>query len=126
MHRVLVVEDEPELLQALMVRLTACGYACSAARNGIEGLAKAQEERPDLIVADLLMPEMSGAEMIRRLAAEQATASIPVIVLTAVPLKQAGHVQAARVLPKPFDSQALVDAMREILNPNAAGGPSNG
>ena len=64
--RLLVVEDEPELLRALRVRFTAAGFTCETAANGKEGLAKLEGWRPDLIVADLVMPEMDGYEMVHR------------------------------------------------------------
>ncbi len=117
------MDNEPELLQALTVRLGASGYACATARNGAEGLAKAREERPDLIVADLLMPDMGGYDMIRRLKAEPATAAIPVIVLTAMPGKQADSLPVARVLPKPFDSKILLETIRELIGAGTSGGP---
>ena len=123
MAKVLIVDDEPELLQALTVRLSASGYACVTARNGVEGLAKAREEHPDLIVADLLMPEMDGYEMIRQLKAEPDTAKIPVIVLTAMPGKRADSLPAARVLPKPFNSKILLETMRELIGAGTSGGP---
>lgn len=119
--RILVVEDEPELRHAITVRLTAAGFACDTAGNGNEGLARVEQQRPDLIIADLVMPEMDGQEMVRRLQEQAATASIPVIVLTALPeharVRWAKELARARVLEKPFDSTMLLTTVRELLPP---------
>ena len=128
--RILLVEDEPELRQALGVRLTAAGFVCEMAGDGKEGLAKSQQWQPDLIVADLVMPEMDGYEMMRRLKADARTASIPVVVLTAVPSRslepRLAELNAARVLHKPFDSDDLLVTVRGILTPTAEGGTHHG
>ena len=129
-NRVLLVDDEPELIRALSVRLTASGFTCATAKNGEEGLAKVQEARPDLIIVDLLMPEMDGYEMCRRLKSDRQTASIPVLVLTAVPersVEQHLHdLGSARVLHKPFDSAQLLATVRELLSVPPLGGRGHG
>ena len=128
--RILVVDDEPELLRALVVRLTAAGFTCEAAQDGKEGLEKTQRARPDLIIADLVMPEMDGYEMCHRLKAEAGTASIPVIVLTAVPQhaldQRTKALGVARIMHKPFDSMELVSAVREVLVRAVPGGLHHG
>ena len=127
---ILIVDDERELLHALTVRLTAAGFVCDTAMNGKEGLAKVQQRRPDLIVVDLLMPEMDGFEMCRRLKSDAATTSIPVLVLTAIPersLEERLHeLGTVRVMHKPFDSMELLSAVREILAVTPPGGHDHG
>ena len=117
--RILVVDDEPELLRALCVRLTAEGFACETASNGREALERLERELPDLIILDLLMPEVSGYEVCRRLKADQRTAQIPVIVLTAVPertVKQTTEwLGASSVMHKPFDTTILLSTVRHLL-----------
>ena len=117
--RILVVDDEPELLRALVVRLTHAGFTCESAQDGKEGLEKSQRFHPDLVIADLVMPEMDGYEMCHHLKAEAGTASIPIIVLTAVPQhaldQRAKTLGAARIMHKPFDSVELLSAVREVL-----------
>ncbi len=128
--RLLLVDDEPELLQALSVRLTAAGFACETAENGLVALQKlAKDPLPDLIVLDLLMPEISGYEVSRRLQESDRWKSIPLLVLTAVPersMEQAAPLWlgAIAVLHKPFDSSILVATVRRLLqlpepSPNA-------
>ena len=128
--RLLLVEDEPELLQALRVRLSAAGFICETASNGKEALACLARQRPDLIIADLVMPEMDGYEMVERVQSDQRTASIPVIVLTAVPEyafdRRAAQLHPARIMHKPFESEHLVSAVRSLVGPQASGGPRDG
>ncbi len=120
MATVLLVEDEPDLLLALSVRLRAAGCTCQTAGSGAEALERLQSFRPDIIVADLLMPEMNGYELLRRLKADPKTADIPVIVLTAVP--EAGRAprahelcSAARIVQKLYDAEALIAILRELV-----------
>jgi DNA-binding response OmpR family regulator len=120
MPRLLLVDDEPELLRALTVRLKAAGFACETARNGREALESIQREPPDLIVSDLLMPDVDGYELCRRLQSDAKTASIPLIMLTAVPAHAVERQQhrlagAVRVMHKPFDSAILTQVIRETL-----------
>ena len=128
--RILVVDDEPELLKALCVRLTAEGFACETAANGREALKQLETDVPDLIILDLLMPEVSGYEVCRRLQDDPRTAQIPVIVLTAVPertVKQTTQwLGAASVLHKPFDTTILLSTVRHLLKLPSPGGSRNG
>ncbi len=128
--KVLLIEDEPELLKALQVRFTACRFACETAANGQEALTVLKRFRPDVIIADLLMPEMDGYEFCRQIKADGRTASIPVIVLTAVPEDALAHrvdeLNAACVLHKPFDSGVLLAVVEKLINPTASGGAPHG
>ena len=83
MKKILFVEDEPGLQATLGVALRDAGYVVVAAVNGEEGLSMAQEEKPDIILLDLILPKKSGFDVLKELKAEgAATAHIPVIVLT--------------------------------------------
>ena len=129
-HRLLLVDDEPELLHALSVRLTAAGFVCEIASNGREAFEKIAKRLPDLIIVDLLMPEVSGYEVCRRLKEKERTADIPVIVLTAVPERTvastAEWLSASSVLHKPFDSAILVSTVRSLLKLPPTEGPAHG
>ncbi len=128
--RVLLVDNEPELLHALIVRLSASGFVCEAAENGAEALEHIDHARPDLLVADLLMPKMDGYTLLQQLRAHPQHATIPVIVLTAVPAPlhapRADALQGAQVIQKPFDSAALVMAVRAMCATTSAGGLVHG
>src|ERR1700759_249912 len=79
--RILVVEDEPNMVAGLRDNFEFEGYEVLTARDGVEGLERALQESPDLVVLDVMMPRMSGLEVCRQLRAKRA--SIPIIMLTA-------------------------------------------
>ena len=129
MPRILVVDDEPELLKALCVRLTAEGFACETARNGREALERVEAQLPDLMILDLIMPEVTGYEVCRKLQDDPRTACLPVLVLTAVPQRaiiQTAELAAVTILHKPFDTAVLLATVRHLLKLPTPGGLSNG
>lgn len=82
-ERILVIDDDVDTLRLVGLMLQRQGYQVSAAPNGSQGLEKAFEERPDLILLDVMMPDMDGFEVTRRLRKNPATASIPILMFTA-------------------------------------------
>jgi DNA-binding response OmpR family regulator len=129
MPRILVVDDEPELLKALCVRLTAEGFTCETASNGREALERIEAQLPDLMILDLIMPEVTGYEVCRQLQDDPRTAALPVLVLTAVPQRaiiQTAELGAATILHKPFDTAILLATVRHLLKLPSPGGVSNG
>ncbi len=82
--KVLIIDDEPELLELVKKRLEAEGFWCVTAENPVVGLQKISEESPQLILLDLMLPKMSGLGFLRIVKGNPATASIPVVVLTAL------------------------------------------
>ncbi|MFA7268388.1 MAG: response regulator [Sterolibacterium sp.] len=87
--KVLIVDDDPKAVELLSAYLAEPGYQVLRAYGGAEGIAVAQRELPDLVVLDLMMPEVNGFDVVEALRARPATASIPVIVVTAKQLTQA-------------------------------------
>jgi CheY-like chemotaxis protein len=81
---VLVIDDEPDVVTYLTTLLEDNGYETVAAANGIEGMARAKERRPDLICLDITMPEQSGIRFYRNLRDDAELAAVPVLVVTAV------------------------------------------
>ena len=82
--RILLIEDDPDIQRMVQLSLKfQGGHEVSVASGGQEGIAKAEQERPDLILLDVMMPEMDGYETCRRLKANPATASIPIVFLSA-------------------------------------------
>ena len=118
-QHILLVEDEADLRLGLSVRLSASGFSCETACNGKEGLDQAVHRRPDLIIADLLMPVMDGFEMMRRLKVNPQTSSIPLLIITALPERsrapRADELRGVAILQKPFEAQALLVAVRALL-----------
>src|SRR4030042_94371 len=85
---ILIVDDEEDLLWMLGKRLTAEGYSVLAATNGADALALAKSQHPDIIVLDIIMPEMEGGEVAAELKEHPVTRNIPVIFLTALRSKE--------------------------------------
>ena len=116
---VLVVEDDAPLRRMVSIFLRAAGYHVRPAEDGSSGLALARDERPDLVLLDLMMPGLDGWEVLRRIKGDARTAAIPVLVLTAsvdAPLtEQALRLGATRFLAKPIDSRVLVEHVDAVL-----------
>jgi len=117
---ILVVEDEDTTRRMTRQMLERGGWKVTEAANGIEGLARVQERRPDLIVLDLMMPEMDGFEFLEELRAIPECRSIPVIVATAKELTLEDHVRLTgsveRILQKGTTSRKeLLEMVREFL-----------
>ena len=81
--KVLVVDDEPAILELLEYNFSKKGAQVSLAKNGVEGLEKAEQEMPQVIVLDIMMPVMNGIEMCRTLKSDPAMKNIPVLFLSA-------------------------------------------
>jgi two-component system, OmpR family, KDP operon response regulator KdpE len=116
MPHILVIEDDPSLRSALLRALTDHGYATSSASAGMPGLKDALEDRPDLVVLDLGLPDIDGAEVLRML---RAVSSAPVIVATARDeerqIVQALDAGADEYVTKPFGAAQLDARIRAIL-----------
>jgi CheY-like chemotaxis protein len=111
-HTVVVVDDDPDLLQALAELLEAHGYTVETAANGEEALTKlATLESPCLVLLDLMMPVMNGWEFCERQKADHRLAKVPVVLISADE-ELASHARALRAtafLPKPIDVGRLLD-----------------
>jgi two-component system phosphate regulon response regulator PhoB len=81
--RILVVDDEPDLLELVRFNLCQLGYEVETATGGREGLEKARRQRPDLVVLDVMLPDLPGTEVCRRLRSDPDLASLPILMLTA-------------------------------------------
>lgn len=119
MSRILAVDDEPSIVRLIQVSLTREGHDVITASDGREALAKAEAERPDLILMDVMMPYVDGFEAIRLLKEKAETRDIPVILLTAkrhdADMIRGIESGAASYLTKPFSPNALVALVSEIL-----------
>ena len=114
--RVLIIDDEVDMLEVLMLRLRVACFGVETANEGEAGLAKAVTFKPDVVLLDIAMPGIDGYEVCRRLRAGPETRNIPVVMLTALggpgTVEQGLEAGAAAVLFKPFIGQELVDALR--------------
>src|SRR6266849_5426363 len=80
---ILVVEDEPDIRNLIVLHLSREGFRCRTAKSGPEALREARAATPDLVILDLMLPDLDGLEVCRRLRSDTATATIPIIMLTA-------------------------------------------
>ena len=112
MLRILVVDDEPDLRYLLRRVFERAGYEVADSGNGVTALESVRGSPPDLVVTDMMMPVMGGAELIRRLRADPATARIPILAVT-------GDVHLANgadaVLAKPWTSRPLLAAATALI-----------
>lgn len=117
--RVLVVDDEAHILQVLSFKLRKAGLEVLTAVDGEEGLEAATHERPDLIITDFQMPYMTGLELCRALADNEATRDIPVLMLTArgysLDAEDLKLGNLRDVLSKPFSPRTVLQQVMDIL-----------
>lgn len=117
--KILVVDDEPGVVEIVRVNLEWEGYEICEAFNGQEGWNRVRSEKPDLVILDVMMPEMSGLELLERIKAEPGVCDIPVVMLTVrardVDVAQALEKGAVEYLIKPFDPLDLVQVVKKIL-----------
>jgi len=117
--RILVIDDEKDIVKAVTFRLQNSGYEVISAYDGEEGLKKAREESPNLIISDLMLPKIDGYKICGLLKKDTRYAHIPVIMFTARTQesdKQMGkEVGADAYITKPFESEELLSKIKELL-----------
>lgn len=118
-HRILIVDDESHILHVLSLKLGKAGYEVLTAVDGEEGLHMARESKPDLVITDIQMPYMTGLELSRELAGDEATADIPVLILTArgyaLSSEDLETSNIREVLSKPFSPRLLIELVSSTL-----------
>jgi len=116
---VLIVEDEPDIRRLVVLTLEREGFRCRAAATGTEALREVKAKVPDLVVLDLMLPEVDGLEVCRRLRADRVTAALPIIMLTAkadeVDRVVGLEMGADDYLVKPFSPRELAARVRALL-----------
>ena len=122
----LVVDDEDSIRELIEVTLQLEGYRTGGAADGPTALALAQQERPDVVTLDIMMPGMTGWEVASALGRDPLTRGVPIVVVSGKPL---GELEAApdrslatAVLTKPFDFATFVEVVAGVLSP--AAGPA--
>jgi DNA-binding response OmpR family regulator len=118
-QRILVVDDEPDLVETVSFRLEANGYEVITATDGQDGLTKAREEYPDLIILDLMLPKMNGYEVCTMLKQDSRYQNIPVILFSAKAQEKDERIGrecgANSYVRKPFQAKELLDAIQSLL-----------
>jgi len=121
--RILIIDDEPDFVRVVQLRLEAVGYEVLVAFDGMQGVSSAHKEKPDLIILDIMMPAMHGHRVCEALKKSTKTWTIPIIYLTAKGSKEdeelAYKLGAEHFLTKPYDPHVLLDIIKKALEPGA-------
>jgi two-component system phosphate regulon response regulator PhoB len=127
-ERILVVDDEPDLRELVRVNLVQAGYAVELASDGSEALRALRKSKPDLVVLDLMLPDVSGTEICRRIRADEGLADLPVIMLTALSQEVdrvvGFELGADDYVTKPFSTRELVLRVKALLRRRGQAEPS--
>jgi len=122
--KILLIDDDPDFVQAVQVIVESGGYEVRVAYDGKEGLEAVAEEKPDLIVLDVMMPVMNGHEACAKLKGDPETAEIPIILLTAVAERVTTSTYSHRdmleseaedYMPKPVEPSELLELIKSWL-----------
>ncbi len=118
--RILVVDDNPQLVDLLRIRLEYSGFEVLTAFDGKEGLDKARNENPDLIILDVMLPKMNGYKVCRLLKFDQKYKHIPIVMLSSRAKESDAAVGiqtgANEYLFKPYDQNKLIDIVNKYVN----------
>lgn len=118
-RRVLLVEDDREIVRGLSIRLNAAGYEVVTAHDGQAGLEAAVEFRPDAMLLDIRMPVMDGLTVLAELRKHEETKDLPVIVLSANVVEKAKRASldlgARYFIEKPYDAKTVIEALQSAL-----------
>lgn len=118
---ILCIEDDAEMIDLIRLILGRRGFEVSGAGGGAEGLKKVREQHPDLVLLDLMMPDMDGWEVYQQMKADEKTRDIPVIVVTAKAqsIDRVLGMHIAKVddyITKPFSPQELLNSVEKVLS----------
>jgi two-component system response regulator VicR len=121
---ILCVEDEPEMIDLIRLILGRRGFEVKGANGGVQGLEMIHKEKPDLVLLDLMMPDMDGWEVYQQIKADEKTRGIPVIVVTAKAqsIDKVLGLHIAKVddyIAKPFNPQELLASVEKVLQKKA-------
>ena len=120
MPTIMVIDDDANIRAVLKYRFEKERYTVHLARNGLEAVKEVDGQQPDLIILDMLMPEMDGVAFLEQLRGNPLTGSIPVIVLTTLrrgpQWQRTQHLGVEDWVVKPFSPRRLVERVREVLN----------
>lgn len=118
-YKILIVDDEPDIVETLSFMLQARNFDVVTASDGLEALSKVKSERPDLVLLDIMMPGMDGYDVCVKLKTDKETKNIPVVMLTARGENEAvirAHKSGANdYIVKPFTLPTLVNKLNRLL-----------
>ncbi|MCK5180546.1 MAG: response regulator [Candidatus Omnitrophica bacterium] len=118
-QKILIIDDEPDMVYAVQMRLEASDYQVVSALDGNEGLEKARKEKPDLIILDVMLPNLDGYKISRMLKFDEKYKNIPIIMFTARgqrdDIKLGYEVGVDAYLVKPFEWKILLEEINKLL-----------
>jgi len=116
--KILVIDDEQEIVDLVEMRLTNEGYEVFGVSDGVDGLKKIKEVQPDLIILDVMMPRMDGYTFMRKMNQDENMPKPPVLILTARnDFRLLMEIEGVRdYLEKPYDADVLLSKIRQVLN----------
>ncbi len=116
--RVLLIEDEPSIIEAIRFILTRDGWTVQTHSDGVSALARIHEAKPDVVILDVMLPGRSGFDILEDLRADPATATLPVLVLTAkgqaADRARAERAGASLYMTKPFSNAEVLASVRAL------------
>lgn len=119
MKKILIVDDEPAVLEFLTAILERKGYEVMKAMDGMQAVSQAMKGKPDLVILDMMMPAGSGVTVYNRIRQSILTRNIPIVILTAMPVENARGKfpdgDQLKVFSKPCDSQELIAAIESLI-----------
>jgi CheY-like chemotaxis protein len=120
-HDVLVVEDDPEINELIGAYVELAGYSCRRVARGSDAIAAAHDNPPSLVVLDVMLPDLDGFEICRRLRADPRTSGVPIVMLTALDQedmrRRAIQCGATEYMTKPFDPDRLLNTIQNRMKP---------
>ena len=122
--RVLIIDDDPDMVMVLGLLMKVNGITALTATAGVEGLEEARADKPDVILLDIMMPNMDGYEVIKELRSDESTKGIPVIFVTArmdaESRERAESLGADGYLTKPYERNSLMEVIRRVAGSRTA------
>ena len=120
MKKILVADDEPDIVDTLKIRLEAADFEVITAYDGLEALNKAREEQPDLIILDVMLPKLDGFQVSRLIKFDEKYSGTPILMLTAK-TQEKDKVTGLKMgadgyITKPYDPQELLRTVRSLLH----------
>lgn len=117
--KILFIEDETDQVMVIQARLEANGYDVVSAADGEEGLKKVYEEKPDLILLDLVIPKLDGFEVCKKIKADPQVSNIPVMIITAVGMKDLDRLchemHADDFVKKPYEATDFMQKVKKLI-----------
>jgi CheY-like chemotaxis protein len=118
--KILIIDDDPGVIRLNQALLSSLNYAVVSATNGLDGVRLSEEEAPDAIILDVILPKMHGFEVCRKIKQNEKTKSIPVIMVTATGLEDIAanekDVMADAYLAKPYGIERLKEVLHQVLS----------